>query len=141
MTPAAFPSTTVSAGPAPAFVASTASARNEKNDAPQYSERFQAHIDFLNDRQRKSGVRLRLCTTGCYSIYNANGQYMARTAPPGALLGVGPAALKAAAVNMAMSDDMLAALRLVDGDTEKYGAVTVSTVTHIRDLLAVLEAA
>ncbi|MDC8756233.1 hypothetical protein [Janthinobacterium fluminis] len=104
------------------------------------ADHIQAHADFLTERQRKSGIRTRLCSTGCYSMYDAKGYFIGRTPPPGTLLGVDGASLREAAARMAMSAELLGACRLVDQDWTAAGAVSAETVAQIRDLLSSLAA-
>lgn len=97
---------------------------------------IQAHYDFLTTRQRESGMRMRLCSTGCFSLYNAAGQFIGRTAPPSAPFGVPPASLKTTAACMAHSDEMAQLCRQVDADYEHAGAVSPETIGRIRELLS-----
>lgn len=107
-------------------------------NAQRHAEQIQAHADFLTERQRKSGVRTRLCSTGCYSMYNAEGLFIGRTPPPGTMLGADGESLGEVALRMAMSAELLGACHLVDEDWTAGGAVSTETVTKIRGLLSSL---
>lgn len=120
-----------------------AAASNSKTNAKHQAERLQAHADFLTERQRQSGIRVRICSTGCYSLYDAAGHFIGRTAPVAAGLDIdiAPARLKTAAARMAYSEELANACRLVDLDVEASGAVSASTIERIRGLLGAIGAA
>lgn len=104
-------------------------------------DRMLTHGKFLIERQRQSGIRVRLCSSGRYSLYNASGHFMAHTPGPDNYTGIKASELKAAAIRMALSDEMLQACRKVDADVELTGAVTGTTVDLVRALLATMGAA
>ena len=109
--------------------------------AQQHAERLHAHADHLTAYQRASGMRIRLCSTGCYAVYNAEGNFIARTPPPGTLTGLPSAALKTAAARMAFSEELANVCRRADQDFESTGTVSDSVVATIRQLLNTIEAA
>jgi hypothetical protein len=106
-------------------------------NAQQHAEHLRAHADFLTERQRASGIRARLCSTGCYSLYDAEGHYIGRTAPPLSLCCLGATKLATAAVRMAHSEELVGACRDADADYEEAGAVSPATIARIRALLLV----
>lgn len=110
-------------------------------NAQQYAARLQAHTDHLTAHQRASGVRIRLCSSGCYAVYNAEGNFIARTPPPGTLTGLPAAALKTSAARMAYSEELANVCRAADIDFETSGSVSPATVAAIRKLLADLSEA
>ena len=101
----------------------------------QFTARVQAHFDHLKAHQRASGKRIRLCTSGCYAVYNAEGYFIARTAPPGMLTGLPLADLKTAASRMAYSEELAILCRAADIDYENTGTVAPATIVAIRKLL------
>ncbi len=107
-------------------------------NAHQHAEHLRAHADFLTERQRASGIRARLCSTGCYSLYDAQGHYIGRTAPPHSLCTLGESKLKTAAARMAYSEELFGMCRDADGDYEATGTVSAATITNIRALLSVM---
>lgn len=107
-------------------------------NAQQNAARLHAHADHLTAHQRASGVRIRLCTTGCYAVYNAEGNFIARTSPPGTLTGLPAAALKTAAARMAFSEELTTVCRAADMDYESSGTVSPATIAAIRKLLGAL---
>lgn len=108
--------------------------------AAHRADLVQAHYDFLTTRQRESGVRVRLCATGCYSIYDADGHFIGRTTTPNTWMGQTAEAIQTAAMRMAYSEELHAAARAADDDFEKLGAVSVETVQMIRALLMKVDA-
>lgn len=103
--------------------------------------RIQAHNDFLTKTQRDSGIRIRLCATGTYSIYNDAGHFVARSAP----VTTGHAAplfdVRTAAARMAYSEELAAVCRAADLDYESTGTVSPETVNIIRTILRLVAAA
>lgn len=110
-------------------------------NAHQHANHLHAHADHLTSYQRASGVRIRLCNSGCYTMYNAEGNFIGRTPPPGTLTGLPSAALKTAAARMAYSEELAHVCRLADIDFERSGTVAPGTVTEIRKLLSAIGAA
>lgn len=110
-------------------------------NAQQHAEHLRKHADYIVAKQRASGIRVRLCSTGCFAMYNAAGNFIGRTAPAGSLASIPPAALKTTAVRMAYSEELAAACRAADLDVERTGAVSAETITTIRSLLSVVGAA
>lgn len=106
----------------------------------QFTARLQAHTDHLTAHQRASGVRIRLCSSGCYAVYNAEGNFIARTPPPGTLTGLPAAALKTSAARMAYSEELVTVCRAADIDFEFSGSVSSATVAAIRALLTQVDA-
>ncbi|WP_343728502.1 hypothetical protein [Duganella sp.] len=111
------------------------------SNAQLHAAHLHAHADHLTAYQRASGARIRQCSTGCFSIYNVEGRFIARTPPPGTLAGLPAAAMKVAASQMAYSDELAGACRAVDADFERNGAVSAETVTSIRNILNLIGAA
>lgn len=107
-------------------------------NAQQHAEHLRAHADFLTEHQRASGIRARLCSTGSYSLYDAQGRYIGRTAPPHSLCCLGATKLKSAAARMAYSEELAAVCRDADGDYEATGTVSSTTIANIRALLTVV---
>jgi hypothetical protein len=107
---------------------------------PQQAERLRAHEQYLEARQRESGVRARMCALGCYSLYNGAGRYTARTVSSGHC-GFTPAELRLVAMRMAYSEELANTCHLVDLDYEASGTVSPSTVALLRQLLARIGAA
>lgn len=108
--------------------------------ADHRADMVQAHYDFLTKRQRDSGVRVRLCTTGCYSLYSADGHFIARTTAPTTWCGMSPERIQTAAMQMAYGEDLAAACRAADQDVKQTGAVSEATVRTIRALLTKVDA-
>ncbi|WP_317205451.1 hypothetical protein [Janthinobacterium sp.] len=104
-------------------------------NAQHFAERRQAHADFLTARQRDSGMRVRRCSTGCFSLYSAAGHFIGRTAQALDDTDGAPTISRAAAVAMAFSTEMASALRLLDIDFEMTGTVGSDTVAQIRRVL------
>lgn len=111
---------------------------NSKN---AHAAHLQAHGEHLLAHQRASGARIRQCSTGCYSIYNAQGNFIGRTPPPGTLTGLPIEELRMAAARMAYGKELATVCRLADIDFELTGTVAVSTMETIRKLLASIAAA
>jgi hypothetical protein len=111
-------------------------ATEKPTSAQQYAARMQAHADHLTAHQRASGLRIRLCSSGCYAVYNAEGNFIARTAPLGTLTGLPTTALKTSAARMAYSEELATVCRAADIDFETSGSVSPATVAAIRKLLA-----
>lgn len=109
--------------------------------AQQHVDQLQAHYDFLTTRQRESGMRIRLCSTGCYSIYDAGGHFIGRTTAPDTWSGVPVSRLKTVAARMAHAEELVVVCRQADLDFERTGTVSSATVTAIRELLSVIGAA
>lgn len=110
------------------------------SSAEHRADMVQAHYDFLTARQRESGVRVRLCSTGRYSIYNAAGHFIATTTTPGTWAGVSVEQLQTAAMRMAYSEELHAVAVAADADFEKLGTVSEDTVRQIRALLTKVDA-
>jgi hypothetical protein len=110
-------------------------------NAQQHADQLQAHYDFLTTRQRESGMRIRLCSTGCYSIYDAGGHFIGRTTAPDTWSGVPMSQLKTVAARMAHAEELVVVCRQADLDFERTGTVSSATVTTIRELLSVIGAA
>jgi hypothetical protein len=106
-----------------------------------HAERLQAHADFLTAQQRASGVRARLCSTGCYSLYDAEGHYIGRSAPARSPGGVPQAKLGTVAARMAYSEELASSCRQADRDYEASGTVSAATIAGIRALLGRIDAA
>jgi hypothetical protein len=104
------------------------------------AENARAHHAFIEAQQRSSGVRARLCSTGCYSLYNAHGQFIGRTVT-GDGGGFCKSTLRTMAVRMAYADDLASACRMVDQDYEATGTVTPVTVALLRKLLNTISGA
>lgn len=110
-------------------------------NAQRQAEQLQAHYDFLTTRQRESGMRIRLCSTGCYSIYDASGHFIGRTTTPDTWSGVAVSRLRTVAARMAFSEDLANVCRLADIDFERTGTVAPATISMIRKLLSDIGAA
>lgn len=108
-------------------------------NSQQHAEQLQAHYDFLTTRQRESGMRIRLCSTGCYSIYDAGGHFIGRTTTPDTWSGVPAGHLKNVAARMAHSEELLDVCRAADRDYESAGVVSNVTVQRIRALLGAVD--
>lgn len=108
-------------------------------NAQLHAEHLRAHHDFIAARQRESGVRARLCTTGCYSLYNSDGQFIGRTV---SAVADTPAQswLKTTAARMAYSEELAHACRRADQDFETSGTVSPQTIAAIRQLLSIISA-
>ncbi|MBY0237887.1 MAG: hypothetical protein K2X55_01085 [Burkholderiaceae bacterium] len=104
------------------------------------AEHTRQHHTFIEAQQRASGVRARPCSTGCYSLYNAHGQFIGRTVT-GDGGGFCKSTLRAMATRMAHSEELAAACRMVDQDYEAFGAVTPMTVALMRKLLSTIDGA
>lgn len=111
------------------------------NNAQQHAEQLQAHYDFLTTRQRESGMRIRLCSTGCYSVYDAGGHFIGRTTTPDTWSGVPAMQLKNVAARMAFSEELANICRQADLDFERTGTVSPGTISTIRSLLGAIGAA
>jgi hypothetical protein len=109
-------------------------------NAQLHAERLQAHYDFLTTRQRESGMRIRLCSTGCYSIYDASGHFIGRTTTPDTWSGVAASQLKTVAARMAFSEELANVCRLADMDFERTGTVAPGTIVAMRTLLGAIGA-
>jgi len=116
----------------------------EQSPAPsartQSAERARQHHAFIEAQQRASGVRARPCPTGCYSLYNAHGQFIGRTVS-GDGGGFCKSTLRTMAMRMAHSEELANACRMVDQDYEAMGTVTPVTVALLRKLLGTIGAA
>ena len=102
---------------------------------------IQAHYDFLAKHHRDTGVRARLCSSGCYSLSDANGHFNGRTASEGKPGNTSASNLKTTASCMAHSEELLSACRAIDSDFEKTGTVSCETIALIRNLLGAVAAA
>jgi hypothetical protein len=109
--------------------------------ASDRAARLRDHAEWLAARQRASNVRIRLCLTGCYSIYNDQGQFVARTPTPSDLFGLSAGHMRTSAARMAYAEELAAVCRVVDLDYEQSGSVAPSTIVAMRELLATIGAA
>ena len=109
--------------------------------AQQHVKHLHAHANHLTAYQRESGMRIRLCSTGCYAVYNMEGNFIARTPPAGTLTGLPVGALKSAAARMAYSEELVNVCRLADVEFESAGTVSEGTVAMIRKLLMTIDTA
>lgn len=73
-------------------------------------------------------------------MYNAQGNFIGRSAPAGTLTGLSASAMRTAAARMAYSEEMANTLRLVDLDYERNGTISPATVDAIRALFSVVGA-
>jgi hypothetical protein len=109
-------------------------------NAQQHAQHLEAHAAHIVAQQRASGIRVRLCSTGTYSLYNAAGQFIGRTPPVGTPPHIAPALAKNAAARMAYSEELANVCRLADLDYENTGTVMPSTIATIRALLLTIGA-
>lgn len=109
------------------------------NNARQHADAWRSAQAEQEYRQRESGVRVRLCTTGSYTLYDRRGRFIGRTLPvtPDAL-DVPPATM---AARMAYSEELASACRMVDQDYEAIGSVSPVTVALLRKLLSTIDGA
>ncbi|KQW97121.1 hypothetical protein ASC94_10025 [Massilia sp. Root418] len=106
-------------------------------NAQQFAERMRAHHAHIEAHQRASGVRARLCTQGCYTLYSQQGQFIGRTVSAGAA-GHTAATLRLMAARMAHSEELANMCRLVDLDYERSGAVSSESMALLRKLLTTI---
>lgn len=85
-----------------------------------------AHMEQCADRKRQTGTRIEIASTGSYDLYGADGRSLGRTYCPTPFWGYTEEELKAVALRMAFSEELLAALTAilmeVDGSARPYSA-------------------
>lgn len=86
-------------------------------------------------------MRIRLCATGWYSLYNDQGQLIARTLPANNQVNLNAGQLRTGAARMAYAEELAAVCRVADLDYEQSGIVAASTIMAIRQLLSDIGAA
>lgn len=106
-------------------------------------ERQIAHMEDAAHRQRLSGVRIKVVHTGCYYLYGADGRSLGTTTYPTPFFGYTEEELKATALRMAFSEELLVALEGMIRAFESTATLSISpsvNAAYITSLAALAKA-